>query len=370
MSLSEDDLLYQYNHEKDGKARKKILETALDHDLKKSIPLYIEALKDPNVENKAFAIRYLGENCVTEALKPLIELTQLRLEIYDELISNIVKIAKLVDLEQIIRFLEIENINLKKSIPIILGKIGDKKAVKILIELIDDKNPIVRRNSVRALEKLIEPSDLRHLIEKLGDNNLEVRKTTIHVLGNIGDKSSVKPLLELLKDPEPDIRRHTVRALYRILKGESSLKTIYNTLKSKNSVLRLEVIKLLGLIENPDSLKYLTSLLNSSNGKIRTLALNVIVKISKAKKLMDNSILQGLEAKEWQIRRYCAKIIGVIGDDSNIDSLFNLLNSTKSSVRRAAIEALSKLGGNKIIEISKKYLENPDWRIRRSVVDL
>ncbi|MGB5910439.1 MAG: HEAT repeat domain-containing protein, partial [Promethearchaeia archaeon] len=208
MSLSENNLLYQYNHEKNGKVRRKILETALEHDLEKSIPLFIEALKDPNVENKAFAIRHLGENCTIQALKPLIELTQYRLEIYDELISNIVKIAKHVDLEQIIRFFEVENINLKKSMPVILGKMGDKNAVKILIELLDDKNPIVRRNTVRALEKLIVPTDLWHIIKKLGDKNLEVRKTTIRVLGYIGDKNSVKPLLELLKDPEPDIRKH------------------------------------------------------------------------------------------------------------------------------------------------------------------
>ena len=49
MSLSENDLLYQYNHEKDGKVRRKILETALEHSLERSIPLYIEALKDANV---------------------------------------------------------------------------------------------------------------------------------------------------------------------------------------------------------------------------------------------------------------------------------------------------------------------------------
>jgi len=298
LTLNGNDLLYQYTHEKDGKVRKKILTSTLDQNIEEYVPLYIEALKDPDVENKIFAIRYLGQNNVIEALKSLIELTQYRLEIYDELILNIVKIAKNADLEEIIEFYDKGNINVKKSIPIILGRIGDKNAVKILIDQINDKSPIVRKNAIKALQNLIEPKDLNHLIKKLNDENLEVRKTTIRVLGNIGDKSIVKPLLELLKDPEPEIRTHTVRTLYRILKDENSLRIIYNILKSKNSISRLETIKLLGLIQNPNSIKYLIRLLNSTNGKIRRITFNVIIKISEAKKKINDSILQGLEAKE------------------------------------------------------------------------
>ena len=80
----------------------------------------------------------------------------------DELISNIVKIAKNKDINYFVEYFNKGNINVKKSIPIILGKIQNKDGVEFLINLFDDQNALVRKNSVEALGNLINSKEVNN----------------------------------------------------------------------------------------------------------------------------------------------------------------------------------------------------------------
>jgi len=370
LTLNENDLLFKYSHEKDGKVRKKILEQNAKQEQIKSIPLYVEALKDPVVENKAIAIKSLGELGAIEAIKPLIEMTQYRLEIQGELISNIVKIAKDVDLKYFVEYLKEGNINVRKSIPIILGKIGNRDAIPLLINLLKDKNSIIRVNSVKALGKLTESHEIDIILQVFEDGDEEVRKAAIFAISDKKNMHALNPLLKLLKDKNKTIRKCSARAIFKLLKETQHLKTLYRCLKSKNRYERREVVKLLGLIGNSESIKYLIKILNSRDGNLRNQALKSIIKISKKINYIDNSLILALSAKEWQIRSYCAKIIGLIGNETITDNLLNLMKDSKSIVRRNATKSLAKIGSNKIIPIVIKCLRDPDWRVRRSSVDL
>ncbi|HUU86554.1 MAG TPA: HEAT repeat domain-containing protein, partial [Candidatus Glassbacteria bacterium] len=199
MSLNENSLLIQYQHEKNGKARKEILENGNVEDKSIKLPLYLEALKDPEIDNKALAIKFLGELSDSESLLPLIELTQHRLEIYEDLISTIVTIMKKGDLEEIIPlFINNDNLNVRKSIPLILGEFSNNTAKTYLIDLLHDKNTTVRKNAIKALEKIADKEDLDQIIVMLNDEDLEVINQTILVLGHIGVKEVIKPLINFL----------------------------------------------------------------------------------------------------------------------------------------------------------------------------
>jgi len=85
----------QYKNCSDGTVRKSLIEVVGKIDLSSSIPFFIEALGDPNVEAKELAITLLGKAGESEALVPLIKLLHLRnAEIYNYLITSIVKIGK------------------------------------------------------------------------------------------------------------------------------------------------------------------------------------------------------------------------------------------------------------------------------------
>jgi len=89
-------------------------------------------------------------------------------------------------------------------------KIGDKKAVKKLIEICRDSNVYVRDNAAEALKKVGEPA-VEQLIKALKDDSQLVRVNVAWALGRIGDKRAVEPLILALKDN--NIRRTTAEAL-------------------------------------------------------------------------------------------------------------------------------------------------------------
>ena len=297
MSLNENSLLIQYQHEKNGKARKEILENGNVEDKSIKLPLYLEALKDPEIDNKALAIKFLGELSDLESLLPLIELTQHRLEIHEDLISTIVTIMKKGDLEEIIPlFINNDNLNVRKSIPLILGEFSNITAKTYLVDLLHDKNSIVRKNAIKALEKIADKEDLDQIIPMLKDEDIHVINQTILVLGHVGVKEVIKPLINFLKHEEELIRKSTVRALYSIIKREGELKPVYNIINKRNPIARREAVKILGLLKKPESIKYLMKLLNSKDGKIRRLAYSAILKTLKQDKSQINLIREGINA--------------------------------------------------------------------------
>ena len=363
----------QYKSEKDWNVRKKIIEAVVESRKADTIPFLIEALGDPNSELKKSAINALGNIKATDALKPLIELLKFRRneEILDSLINTIVKIGKKADIQDIIKHLQKADLNIKKALPIIIGKIGDMNAVDALINLLKFPNPTVRKNTVIALGKFINliNKDFRSIIEMLNDIDLEVKNATINVLGSIGSKKAINPLIELLKDENDKIRKNTVKALEKILVSSKSFNEVYDLLEKKNIVARREAVKLLsGATGDPNAMQILIRLFNSEDSRIRRLAFSAVLKISQNK--VDNLILEALKAREWQIRKFSAKILGEIKDENNIDLLLNLLNDPKSGVRRAATDSLAKISTSKVVNKTIAFLNNSDWRIRRAAVNI
>jgi HEAT repeat protein len=343
LTLNDNSLLLRYQREKNGKIRKKILESGKLKEMETKVSLFIEALGDPDIDNKVFAISVLGELATPEAIKPLIELTQYRLEIKKELLSAIVKIVEKCDLHEIMpTLLEFDNLNVKKSLPLILGRLSTKESKEYLMEFLSDQNPIVRKNAVKALRNKLEPSDIEHIIGLVDDENLNVKIHTMGVLGQIGNRSAIKSLIENLNDENEVIRSATVRAFYKILKREDILKPLYSILAKRNKFARREAVRLLGMLKKPDALKKLIRLLNSRDNKIRRIASIAIVKILRVNPDYIYLIRESLNANEWQLRRYSAKILGQINDKESIEILLQKINDSKSLVRRAAVNDIGK----------------------------
>jgi len=88
-----------------------------------------------------------------------------------------------------------------------LGKIGDNRAVDLLIESLKDKKPLVRWKAAEALGEIKDNRAVEPLIKILNDREEDwsVRKGAAEALGKIGDNRAVEPLIEALKYSELSI---------------------------------------------------------------------------------------------------------------------------------------------------------------------
>ena len=95
-----------------------------------------------------------------------------------------------------------------------MGKLGDKRALKHLIQAIkDDKNMDVRLCSVNALGAINDQRAVEPLIEMLQDESRDLRKYSVEALGQIGDKTAAEPLIKMLKNNDNILRLHSANAL-------------------------------------------------------------------------------------------------------------------------------------------------------------
>ena len=359
----------QYKNCSDGTVRKNLIEKVGNADLSDSIPFFIEVLGDPNIEASELAISFLGKSGNKEALVPLIERLHFRNpEIHDPLINSIVNIGKKGHQQIIDDYIDTDDVNIKREIPVILGKMGNKESETVLINFLRDENPLIRKNSVKALEKIIELKNIKYILTTLNDHNIDVRKESIRILGNIGSKRAISPLTDILKEKDVKVRNFAKNALYKIFKKTQSNDILYDILKGKNINARREAIKLLGMLKDENAIDILIKTFDSTVASIRSASFRAVLQILQNK--ADERIINSLAGKSWRIRMYSVKILGEIGDLNTIEAVYELMEDEHGSVRKAAIDALINFKSDKVIEKAKSSLKNSNWKIRRAGVKL
>jgi vesicle coat complex subunit len=84
----------------------------------------------------------------------------------------------------------------------------EEPTVDFLLECLEEKNFIVRREAIIALRRYEDKRAVAPLIEALRDKNWEVRRNAAITLGEIGDGRAIEPLRKLI---ETETWEHLVR---------------------------------------------------------------------------------------------------------------------------------------------------------------
>lgn len=92
---------------------------------------------------------------------------------------------------------------------------GKTSALKQLVEyLIDSKNANTRVEAAKALGKLGDPRAIKYLIEALDDDKIFVRKFVVKALVSFGDKQVIDPIIKVFTDEQLLIDRDFINILW------------------------------------------------------------------------------------------------------------------------------------------------------------
>lgn len=193
----------------------------------------------------------------------------------------------------------------------VLGSIGGKEVIVPLQNALQDEDKWVRKNAVEALGIIGDPASIGPLINSLKDKEGHVVMEAAIALGKYKDPQSIDPLLEVLKNKEGYIyaRREAAIALGKI--GDKKIVPELIPFLRREADLQLGVIEALGNFTDPDLIQHLKPKLTHSN--------------------------------EF-IRRQTVMTLGGIDDNQSIKLLISSFTDENASVRKAATEALDKLG--------------------------
>ena len=168
-------------------------------------------------------------------------------------------------------YLEMDNDMIKESIAFILGEIGDKDFVSSLINLLNEKNVDVKKNSIIALGKIGHVNALSPLISVVEDDQSYwlIKKVAIDAIYNIYHKNWY-----LMRDVKKDFRRELIKHAAFLIEHLSHK-------ENENFKVKLSIIKFLEEYGDKSALSALLKRINDFHRVVRIHASNAIKWIEK-----------------------------------------------------------------------------------------
>jgi HEAT repeat protein len=121
-----------------------------------------------------------------------------------------------VTLPELVRLIAVSSTESRQKAMDIVLMVGLKICLPILEEAVrNDEDADLRNGAMEALVAFGEMA-VPHLTKLLTDSNEEVRNFSAVMLGDIGNPKAVEPLINALKDPEANVRHGAAEALGKI----------------------------------------------------------------------------------------------------------------------------------------------------------
>lgn len=103
----------------------------------------------------------------------------------------------------------------RQYLTLVLGRLGDKRAVPVLAEALHDQTVETRIYALIALAEIRDRTAVPAVIGATNDDDKDVRKTAVYTLGELGDPRAIPVLAKAAEDPIADIRFNAGLALSR-----------------------------------------------------------------------------------------------------------------------------------------------------------
>jgi HEAT repeat protein len=346
----------------------------------RTIPALIKALDDNDTNVRYHAIEALGKLQALEAVEPLVQVAESRDFFLAfpalEALTNIgdARIAPLV-----VRFLEDDL--LREPAAVVLGQLGNDKAVGPLVRLLNVPNAATELIA-RALANLydryqsqygegeyiadltrneIAPTGFQNLIDTLARPNLHDLRPIALVLGWLKGGAVDRALTRLLGHAE--VRDEIVEALVR--HGTGTLKLLIEQLDAEDVEVRRAAVIALGRIGDATAIPALLRILEDESQ-----AVDVAQALGQ---IGDNRALDGLIAimgsPDSSIRQAAVSAVNSLASPSLRDRIIPLLHDADPNVRESAVKVAGYFGYPEVEEILLALCEDKDERVRCAAIE-
>jgi HEAT repeat protein len=249
--------------------------------------------------------------------------------------------------------LEHGNAKIRTDATMILGSIGDKRAVLPLISsVVNDSDVVAVSHAIMALGDIGDNRAIPTLLDKIAnDADGIVRSDSAIALGKIRDLNVVPSLISSLeKDSDPWVRRNAIDALGE-LADNRAVTVLINTLESDTNtdVRWMAAYALFQIGDNRAIEPLIQALENDKEYIIRERAAEFLGNFQDKRAL--NPLIRKLESElEPPVRWRIVLALGYIGDRIAFDPLIKVLKyDPQPFVRYGAAIALASIGDTRAI---------------------
>ena len=233
-----------------------------------------------------------------------------------------------------------EDVEYRIEICNLIGKIKSKNSIPVLVQLLKEAHPGLRKEAVKAIGELRDTSCLKYIVKMIDDPHDIVRREAIIALKKTGDKRAINFLRRmLLKERDYSNISEILRALGD-LKAKEALNEIFNFLKFKEENIKISSIYAIGEIGeiNKEIVDTFLNLLENGTDYIKR---EVIISLGKIKcKEATCNIAKFLNSPNKALKIEAIKSLSNIENDSSLIFLINEIFTPDEEIREFVKEII------------------------------
>jgi glycerate kinase len=229
-----------------------------------------------------------------------------------------------------------------------LTEIGAEAVAPLIALLHESDDPALRRGAAYALMHLSDPLITPALIDALEkDSDSEVRIYAARSLAAQTDSRAIEPLIVALQDEDPAVREEVVRALGELaeaLNSPRAIEPLAETLKDTDWGTRQSAAEMLIRLKQEhvdDAERLLLTDLVSLTDEIKLGAAWSLIEVGDERAL--DPLVELLNHPDARISSNAARGLGELGDQRAVIALTAALSHANDTLRKAAQDALDRL---------------------------
>lgn len=287
-----------------------------------------------------------------------------RLELRDEIIEALVRHGS-ATVELLIAQLTAEDLEVRRSAVVALGRIGDSRATSPLVEMLDGSSLAVE--AANALGRIGDANAVDGLLKSIGDDDASLRQAAVSALNSLPLASMADRIVPLLRDGDPNVRESAVKiaGYYGYRQAEAILVELSSDAIER---VRCAAIETLPFIEDERALEVLVKAIKHDTPVVRAAAARALGNMDAPQVI--GALIDGLADEDVWVRYFSARALGRRGSRDSVEALRSVVEKEQfNHVRIAALDSLGQIGGERIAEIVGDLVEDDDPNVARAAQD-
>ncbi|HKR10848.1 MAG TPA: HEAT repeat domain-containing protein [Pyrinomonadaceae bacterium] len=311
----------------------------------------LEAPEQEHLRSIALVLGWLKKSGVDSALTRLMG----RVDLRDDIIEALVRHGS-TNVDLLIAQLSSEDLEIRRSAAVALGRIGDSAATPPLINILGEESLAV--DAANALGQIGDAEASDGLLNLIGSGDASIRQAAISALNSLALPSISKRIIPLLHDPDPNVRESAAKIAGYFGYREAN-DDLLNLSGDEVERVRCAAVEHLPFIEDDRAFDVLVNALKDETPNVRAAAARALGNIDAPQAI--RHLIKALADEDVWVRYFSARALGRRQSDDSIDALAKVVAEDKfNHVRIAALDSLGQIGGPRIAGIVSGWVQDDD----------
>jgi HEAT repeat protein len=297
----------------------------------------LEAQGNEDLRSIALVLGWVKRSGVDRALTRFMGRDDMRDEIIEALVRN-----GSTTLELLIAQLTAEDLEVRRSAVVALGRIGDARATSALVNTLTEESLAIE--AATALAQIGDPQAVDGLLGLIGSPDSSTRQAAVSALNAVIPPSMSKRIIPLLHDPDPNVRESAVK-IAGYFGYPDAADALVELSRDADERVRCAAIEHLPFVEDERVVDSLVYALKKGTPNVRAAAARALGNMDDPEVVPQ--LIEALADDDVWVRYFSARSLGRRRSKESVDTLERLIQTENfNHVRIAALDSLGQIAGS------------------------